>query len=134
MRKTLKFITALMMVSVMAMGASAVVMANTAQRTETAWAWACCTNREAGTMGRLMWNEDGTFMSREAFEARLDEMIALGSILESDRAFFLERFDFCSTYRAGATGARGACGRNGRGASGAGWQGGGGRCRNWQMA
>ena len=42
-----------------------------------------------------MWNDDGTFMSREAFEVRLDELIASGSILESDRAFFLERFDFC---------------------------------------
>ena len=126
MRKSLKLITTLMMVSVMAMGTSTVAMANTAQSTE--FTWACCANRGTGTMGRFMWNEDGTFMSREAFEARLDEMIASGSILESGRAFFLERFDFCSTYGAGATGMRGTCGRNGRGAR---LQDGGGRCRNW---
>ena len=78
-------------------------------------------------MGRLMLNENGTFMSRTAFEVRLDELIISGSILESDRAFLLERFDFCSTYRAGSAGSRGACGRNGRGT---GRQGGGGNCRN----
>jgi len=57
-----------------------------------------------------MWNEDGTFMSRGAFEAKLEEMIASSSVLESGRAFFLERFDFCSTYRV-----CGACGRNSNG-------------------
>jgi len=126
MRKALKIMATLVMVSVMVMGASATVMADTVQSNESAWA--CCTGRGTGSMGRLMWNEDGTFMSREAFDARLDEMITSGSILESDRAFFLERFDFCSTYGAGATGVHGACGRNCRGER---WQGCCGRCRNW---
>ena len=124
MRKSLKFITALVMVTIMTMGTAA-VMGNAVQSNEPVWV--CCTDRGIGAMGRLMWNEDGTLISREAFEARLDEMIASGLIYESHRAFFLERFDFCSTYRAGAAGMRGACGRNGRGAR---WQGGG-RCRAW---
>ena len=126
MRKMLKNITVLAIMVVMVMGASTTVMANTIQNSD--FAWACCTGRGTGYMGGLMWNEDGTFMSREAFETRLDELIASGTILESDRPFFLERFDFCATYGAGATGMRGACGRNGRGM---GWQQGGGRCRNW---
>jgi len=125
MRKLLKNMIMLMIVAVMAIGASTTAMANTTQNSELTWA--CCTARETDIMGRLMWNDDGTFMSREAFEARLDEMILSGSILESDRASFLERFDFFATYGAGATGVRGACGRNGRGMRRQGC----GRCHNW---
>jgi len=113
MRKMLKNITVLAIVSVMVLGFSITAMANTNVQPQQGNGWGFCGGR--GAMNGLMWNEDGTFMSREAFEARLDELISAGIILESDRAFFLERFDLCSTYGAGATGVRGACGGNGRG-------------------
>lgn len=119
----LKSMSVLIIVVAMITGISTTAMANTTPSAEPTWV--CCSNRETCTVGRLMWNEDGTFMNREAFETRLDELIASGSILEADRSFFLERFDFCSTYGARATGTRGACGRNGHGMRRQ-----GGRCRN----
>ena len=126
MRKLLRNGTALMVVAVVAIGVSTTAMANTTQNSN--FTRVCCASRGRGTMYRLMWNEDGTLMSREAFEARVDELIASGSILESDRALFLERFDFCATNGSGTTGSRGACGRNGNGQGRA--RQGGGRCRS----
>lgn len=54
----------------------------------------------------LMWAEDGTFLDREAFEARLDALIAEGLISEADRAAFLERYDWCAANGGGAAGER----------------------------
>lgn len=77
-----------------------------------------CCNR-GGNMGRnqpggMMWDEDGNFLTREAFEARLNEWIADGRIPARNREFMLERFDWCADYGGGATGARGRCGGFGR--------------------
>jgi len=102
------------MLAVMAIGASTALMANATQDTD--FRWDCCADRGNGVRGRLMWNEDGTFMCRESFETRLDELIVSGVISETDRDFFLERFDFCLQYRADARGIRGACSRNDRSA------------------
>ena len=123
MCKMAKKMVAVMIVAVMIVGTSTGVMAN--RNPNSGFTWVCCACRASGTMGRLMWNEDGTFMSRNEFEARLDSLITSRVILESDKSLLLERFDFCATYGAGATGFRGACGRNGRGMG----RQGGGRCR-----
>jgi len=46
-----------------------------------------------------MWDDDGiTFLSREAFEARVDDLIAQGLISSTDRAAFMERYDWCVTH------------------------------------
>jgi len=40
------------------------------------------------------------FLSRKAFERRLDTWIADGFIRSRDKEFMLDRFDWCSTYSA----------------------------------
>ncbi|MCL2617521.1 MAG: hypothetical protein FWD98_00565 [Defluviitaleaceae bacterium] len=61
----------------------------------------------------MMWDEDGTFLSREAFKERLDTLISDGLISLHDREFMLERFELC---RANDGGIAGRCGTGGRGA------------------
>jgi len=69
--------------------------------------------------GGMMWDEDGNFLTREAFEERLDTWIADGLVRSGDREFMLERFDWCLNYGGGATGARNFCrGLNGNGRGG----------------
>ena len=111
MKKLTKSMVTLIVVAVMVLGLGSAAMASTTVQPPAA-EWSRCVG--GGMMNGLMWDDDGTFMSREAFEARLDELIASGLISETDGAFFLEKYDFCATYGAGATGVRGVCGRNGR--------------------
>jgi len=54
----------------------------------------------------LMWAEDGTFLSRAAFEARLDALIAQGLISATDREALLSQYDWCVANGGGAIGAR----------------------------
>jgi hypothetical protein len=71
----------------------------------------------------IMWDDDGTtFLGREAFEARVDDLIAQGLVSSADRTAFMERYDWCATYGGGAFG-RGFCGgrTEGRGC-GRGWR------------
>jgi|GEM_PF-3330013 len=70
-----------------------------------------CPGRGLGWQtGGMMWDADGNFLTREAFEERLDGWIADGLVRAEDRAFMLERFDWCGSYGGGATGVRGGCG------------------------
>ncbi len=59
----------------------------------------------------LMRDVDGNFLSQESFKANLDQAIADGYILEEDRQFYLNMFDYC--VQNGGFG-RGGCG-GGRG-------------------
>ena len=58
-------------------------------------------------------NADGSFMSRDAVLARLDDAVANGRITEAQRDFIIERYDFCRAVGGGATGIR--CGGFGGG-------------------
>ena len=63
------------------------------------------------------WDADGNFLSRADVEANLDAAVAAGTITAEDRAFILERYDFCAVYGCRASGVRcGAGQRSGRGA------------------
>lgn len=55
-----------------------------------------------------MVDQDGNWLDRETFEANLDKAISDGFIKEEDRAFYLERYDYC------VTNASGFCGGGGR--------------------
>ena len=66
-------------------------------------------------LGGMMWDEDGNFLTCEAFEERLDTWVAEGLITYQDRELMLERFDWCGQIGVGATGVRGSCVRQGRG-------------------
>lgn len=57
-----------------------------------------------------MRDDNGNFLSKEAFEKKLDKAIEDGLILAEDRAFFIERYDYCAEYGGGANGMRGGCG------------------------
>jgi len=81
-----------------------------------------CPGRGLGSqMGGMMWDEDGNFLTREAFEERLDGWIDAGLFRSQDRDFMLERFDWCSSNGGGATGVRGACGGFGSGRNASRW-------------
>ncbi len=60
----------------------------------------------------LMRNADGSFLTKEAFEANLDQAIADGYILESNRQYYVDMFDYCVAN--GGIG-RGGCGGRGLG-------------------
>ncbi len=45
----------------------------------------------------LMRDTDGSFLSKETFEERLDSYIADGYIREADRDYYVQRYDFCVT-------------------------------------
>jgi len=102
MKKIFKNVMALVLVAVVTAGTGYAVMANELQNQN----WQNCNQAQIWRMegaigvsncqmGRLMRNEEGAFLSREAFEVRLDALVADGIIAAADRAFFLERFDFC---------------------------------------
>ena len=102
-KAVLKKAVALVAVTVMMLSFGATtVMAN------NPWQAGACPGGGFGMMGGMMWDDDGNFLSREAFEQRLDGWIAEGRIPANNRAFFLERFDFCLAYGGGA-GEFGAC-------------------------
>lgn len=63
----------------------------------------------------VMWDQDGNFLDKDAFEANLDKLIEDGYILSENKDYFLERYDWCSDYGSGATGVRGGCGGRGMG-------------------
>ena len=56
----------------------------------------------------LMWDTDGNFISKDAFEANLDRMIDDGLLRAEDRESYLERYNFCATQGCGSIGARGS--------------------------
>jgi len=126
MRKVVKSAIAVAAATVMAFGMIAgtgiTVMAN-----DNVPALGCCGGLGRNIGGGMMWDEDGNFLTREAFEARLDAWIADGLIRSQDRAFMLERFDWCAANGGGATGVRGACGGFGNG----GGRGRGGNVSRW---
>lgn len=66
----------------------------------------------------LMWNEDGTFVSKEVFDERFDAAVEDGYFLAADKDYFLEMYDYCSEMVL-----NGLCGR----ANGTGCGAGGGR-------
>ena len=61
----------------------------------------------------FMWDEDGNFLDKEAFEAKIDQAIADGLIASEDKAALLETYDWCAAYGGGAIGGRRGpgCGR-----------------------
>ncbi len=58
----------------------------------------------------LMRDADGNFLSQEDFEANLDDAIADGDILETNREYYVEMFSYCVD-----NGGFGGCGGRGRG-------------------
>ena len=62
----------------------------------------------------MMRDDDGNVLSRDAFEQRLDALIAVGIISADSRAAFLEMYDFCAATGAGANGRMGNCASGGR--------------------
>lgn len=61
----------------------------------------------------LMWDQDGNFLDKDAFEANLDKLIEDGYILSEDRDYFLDRYDWCAENGGGAIGVRGGRGMGG---------------------
>ena len=121
----LKKLAALMVIGVMVFGTGATVLANPVPANAGPAGRGICFELGlcpgGGGMrgpGGLMWDEDGNFLSREAFEEKLDALIADGIISAEYRDLFLERHDFCGTYGGGATGIRGNCVDNWREAGG----------------
>ena len=57
-----------------------------------------------GCCGGLMWDEDGNFLSRDAFIERLDGLIQQGFIPEGEREFFIEMYDWCAAEGGGQFG------------------------------
>ena len=84
-----KRIAALLAIGVLTLGSGTAALANVR-----------CGGFGGGMRG-IMWDYDGGFLSRDAFEARLDGLIADGFIHANDRAFYLEMYDFCGTYGGG---------------------------------
>lgn len=68
-------------------------------------------NGFCGGGGGLMWDEDGNFLDKEAFEANVDKLIEDGFVVAEDKDALLELYDWCAAYGGGATGTRGGgCG------------------------
>lgn len=53
-----------------------------------------CATGSLGCYG-LMWNEDGSFASKDEFSARLDKAIEDGLLSAEDKAAYLETYDYC---------------------------------------
>lgn len=102
-------------IGIMAIGATTTVMANNQRNQQrntqrNTQQRGCCRGNGQMMMQGLMWDEEGNFLTRDAFEALVDELIAEGNVRTQDRAFMLERFDWCQNYGGGANGRQGACG------------------------
>lgn len=113
MRKTL---VALAAVGVLTLGLSTTAFANEVATTTPSSATRSVSNFRpcGGGIRGMMWDADGNFMSREAFEQRLDEWVAAGMITPALRASYLEMYDFCGAYGGGAYGTFGNCIAGGR--------------------
>ena len=97
MKKSLiKKAVAFVAVGIMTAGLRTAVMADTASFVRCAG--------QGQMMQGMMWDSDGNFLTREAFEERLDAWIADGAISERNRDFMLERFDWCFSYGGGVAG------------------------------
>lgn len=120
-----KKIAALTMVAALVLGLSTTALASLVFANTTSANAATSANEFRGCgrgggvgmmgLGGMMWDDDGNFLTREAFIERLDSLIADGQIAANQRDFFIERYDFCGTYGGGATGTRGGCAVNGGG-------------------
>lgn len=76
----------------------------------------------AGICYDLMRDADGNIVSKDVLEANLDAAIADGTILEADRAYFIDMYDYCSVNGGiGMSGGRGAGRGMGRGCGGMNW-------------
>ncbi|MCL2576384.1 MAG: hypothetical protein FWE33_08100 [Defluviitaleaceae bacterium] len=96
-----KRIVALALLVVMIIGASSsAVMARGFGRMDGNQGFGGC----GGGMQGLMWDDNGEFLAREAFETRIDGYIAQGFILQSSRAGLLAHFDWCAENGGGAFG------------------------------
>lgn len=64
-----------------------------APRAANGYGFGCATGA-LGCYG-LMWNEDGSFASKDDFSARLDKAIEDGLLAAEDKAAYLESYDYC---------------------------------------
>lgn len=53
------------------------------------WGW---------SYGCMMWSEQGTFLNRAEFEARIDDLINRGLLAYTQRQFMLDRYEFRLAY------------------------------------
>lgn len=58
----------------------------------------------------FMWDENGSFLDKEAFEARIDKAINDGLIVAEDKIAMLEMYDYCAAYGGGCGNGRSGCG------------------------
>lgn len=122
----MKKIAALTAAGVMVFGFSTMSMANIQPQAPMS-GFASCPGRSTGS--RMMWDDDGNFLTREAFEERLAAWIADGIISAQDRSFMLKRFDWCLIYGGGSDS---GCVGNLNGGFGRGCGGNRGGGRGWQ--
>jgi len=114
MKKVTKRVAAFMVVTVMTLGIAAAT-SDTVLANDNVGFISCPSRGMGRAMGGMMWDEDGNFITREAFEERLDAWILDGIITSYDRESMLERFNWCSTYGGGILGRQGDCGNFGGG-------------------
>ena len=117
----MKKLVVLALAVVMVLSLSTTALANIGPRGGGGWGsggWGGC---PGGGMG-LMWDDNGSFVSRDAFEQRVDDLIESGVIASADRAALLDMYDWCAENGfAGGRGGRGGCGGFGGGARGQMW-------------
>ena len=105
--KIMKKITAIIFTVVLVFGLETAAMGNTTSSTTPPRAGY---GQRCGGTG-IMWDENGNFLSKDAFDAKLDKLIKDGVLQKEYKEFYLERYDYCSTYGGGAIGVRGGgCG------------------------
>jgi len=108
MKNIIKKTAITMVAAVMVLGTSTIVMANEVPARFTA----ACIGRGLGWESRGMMRDDnGNFLTREAFEQRIDGLIAEGRLNSGERASMLDIFDWCVSNDGVAAGMRGGCGR-----------------------
>lgn len=72
-------------------------------------------NGYGGLCYSLMRDAEGNIVSKDIFEQNLDKAITDGIIPESDRSYFVERYDYCSVNSANCGNGNGTGCGNGRG-------------------
>lgn len=103
MRKLMIMIITVLMVFALTSAAFAATPAP-ASKTADGYGFGCATG-SLGCYG-LMWNEDGSFASKDEFSTRLDKAIEDGLLLADDKEAYLETYDYCVDRMA-----NGGCGR-----------------------
>lgn len=98
-------------ISVSAMGMKGWGVARTNNTTGYGYSYGMC----SGTGYGFMWDEDGNFIDKTTFESRIDDAIDNGWIPSEYKDNYLNMYDYCAEYGAGAVGSgrfggRGCCG------------------------